>query len=262
MTNRPSRETHPAASKARGRTASAAELRSALASAPPPFLAGALENPELGPDEVLLFLRNRSAPAALLARVGRDTEWTRLQEVKLGLVRHSNTPPAIARSLAAHLYPRDLAEIAEDVRVRPVVRRLAEEILKASVAEMTLGARISLARRCSRALISVLRDSAEVAVLRALLGNGRLVEADAVMIASGGKNPVEVLRMLALNPVWGVRRAVRLALLRNPRTPVPAALGLIRGMSRQDLASLAEDREAPRIVRVGAERRLGDGPGG
>ncbi len=263
VTNRPaSKETHPASSRARGRTASAAELRKCLASAPAPYLAGALENAELGPDEVLLLLRNRAAPAALLARIGGNGEWTRLHEVKCGLVRHFNTPPAIARGLARHLYSRDLAEIAEDVRVRPAVRRQAEESLKADVEEMALGEKVSLARRCSGALIGALRDSTEAAVLRALLGNGRFVEADAVRIASGAKTPGDVLRTLAEDPSWGVRRAVRLALLRNPRTPVPSALRLIRGMSRRDLVRLAEDREAPRIVRVGAERRLADGPGG
>jgi hypothetical protein len=111
-------------------------------------------------------------------------------------------------------------------------------------------------------LIGALCDSSEAAVLRALLGNGRLVEADAVRIASGTGTPGEVLRTLAEDPAWGVRRSVRTALLRNPRTPVASALGLMCRMPRRDLVRLAEDREAPRIVRVGAERRLEEGRGG
>jgi hypothetical protein len=258
----PSRETRVPAGETRGRTASAAELRERLASAPPPYLAGALENPELGPDEMLLLLRNRAAPAPLLARIGCDREWTRLQEVKRALVRHPSTPLAIARGLSAHLYRKDLAEIAEDLRVKPAVRRHAEEILRARMEEMSLGERISMARRPSRALIAALRDSTEPGVLRALLGNSRLVEADAVRIASGTKTPAEALRALATDPTWGVRRSVRMALLLNPRTPVPVALHLIRGSSRHDLARLAADDGAPRIVRIGAERRLTENPAG
>jgi hypothetical protein len=211
---------------------------------------------------MILLLRNRAAPAPLLARIGRDREWTRRQDVKRALVRHPNTPLVLARILAIHLHRKDLAEIAEDLRVPPPVRRHAEEILRIRIEEMTLGERISLARRPSRALISALRDSAEGGVLRALLGNSRLVEADAVRIASGSATPGDALRALAEHPAWGIRRSVRMALLLNPRTPVSSALGLIRGTSRQDLTRLAEDAGAPRIVRVGAERRLKDGRGG
>jgi hypothetical protein len=253
---------HAASSRARGRTAPAVELRKSLAAAPASYLAGALENAALGPNEVLLVLRNRQAPAAVLARIGGNGAWNRLREVRCGLVRHSNTPLATACGLARQLFRKDLAEIAEDVRVRPAVRRQAEEILKASVEEMPLGEKVSLARRCSGALIGALRDSSDGAVLRALLGNGRLVEADAIRIASAQGTPGEVLRTLAEDTAWGVRRSVRTALLRNPRTPVACALGLIRRMPRRDLARLAEDREAPRIVKVGAERCLEESRGG
>ncbi len=258
----PTGESGDAASEARGRSASPAELRERLASAPPPYLRGALDNPSLGTEELSLLLRNRSLPPAALARIAREREWTRLREVKRGLVRHPNTPAVIARNLAPLLYDRELGEIAEDVRVRPSVRRRAEEILKLRIEEMALGERISLARRPSRALIAALVDGTDAGVLRALLGNPRLVEADAVRIASGAGTPPEVLRLLAEHAAWGNRRSVRMALLSNRRTPVPTALRLLRDASRLDLSRLAADGDAPRIVRIGAERLLGGAAGG
>jgi hypothetical protein len=251
-----------ASSRARGRAASLQELKRSLATAPPGYLAGALENAELGPDEVRLVVRNRRAPAMVLARIGANGEWARIREVRSGLIRHANTPLATASDLARRLPRKDLAEIAEDVRVRPALRRLAEEILKASLEEMPLGEKVSLARRCGGTLIGALRESSEAGVLRALLRNARFVETDAVRIASAPGTPGEVLRALAEDPVWGARRPVRMALLHNRRTPVASALGLIRRMSLRDRERLAEDREAPRIVRVGAERDLRDVPDG
>jgi len=258
----PTKEPVEAASEARGRSDSAAELKDRLASAPPPYVLGALDNPNLGPDEMFLLLRNRSAPAAALSRVARDREWTRLREVKRALVRHPNTPTAVARALAPHLHDKDLGEVAEDVRVRPSVRRRAEEILKIRIEEMPLGERISLARRPSRALVAALAQCADAGVLRALLGNPRLLEADAVRIASGAGTPPEALRAIAEHVTWGARRSVRMALLLNPRTPVPVALRLVRAAMRHDLSRLAADAKAPRIVRVGAERRLEESRGG
>jgi hypothetical protein len=258
----PTKEPVEAASEARGRSDSAAELKNRLASAPPPYVLGALDNPNLGPDEMFLLLRNRSAPAAALSRVARDREWTRLREVKRALVRHPNTPTAMARALAPHLHDKDLGEVAEDVRVRPSVRRRAEEILKIRIEAMPLGERISLARRPSHALAVALAECADAGVLRALLGNPRLLEADAVRIASGARTPPEALRAIAEHVTWGARRSVRMALLLNPRTPVPVALRLVRAAMRHDLSRLAADAKAPRIVRVGAERRLEESPGG
>lgn len=211
---------------------------------------------------MLLLLRNRSTPAAALSRVARDREWTRLREILRALVGHPNTPTAVARALAPHLHDKDLGEVAEDVRVRPAVRRSAEEILKIRIGEMPLGERISLARRPSRALVAALAECADAGVLRALLGNPRLLEAEAVRIASGARTPPEALRAIAEHAAWGARRSVRMALLLNPRTPLPVALRLLRGATRHDLSRLAADPKAPRIVRIGAERRLEEIPAG
>ena len=51
-------------------------------------------------------------------------------------------------------------------------------------------------------------------------------------------------------------RDVRLALLRNAVTPIPAALKLVGKLETPDLQRLAGDARVRRIVRIGAERRL------
>jgi hypothetical protein len=45
-------------------------------------------------------------------------------------------------------------------------------------------------------------------------------------------------------------------LLRNPRTPVHAAMRLLKSMPRRDLKKLGRDDKIPKIVRMGAERRM------
>jgi len=239
-----------------GRRASAFELKRLLPSAPPSFLQGALENPEITPDEIALLLRNRAATPQLLGRIARDRQWTRSYDVKRGLVRHPRTPLPIVGTLIHHLFWRDLAEAAADPALHPTVRRKSEDLLRLRLMELSLGERISLARVASRGLIGALRESAEARVLTALLGNPRLIEADAVLLARSGAAPPAVLGRLAEHPAWGVRRSVLMALAANPRTPVAAALRLLGRLSRRDLTRLAKDPKVPKIVRVGAERRL------
>ena len=241
---------------ASGCAASADELRRQMRSAPASFLEGALQNPELTAAEMTLLLRNPAAPASLLQRIGRDHRWKRLYEVKKGLVRHPGTPVLVARGLIPHLYWRDLAEVADDLRLHPTVRRHGEQLLQVRLSELTVGERISLARVASRGLISTLLHSEERPVLEALLGNGKLVELDVVRIASREELSHAVLGRVANHPLWGSRHAVRMALVANPRTPIPIGQRLLRKLPRRDLARLARDRRVPKIVRIGAERYL------
>jgi hypothetical protein len=240
----------------RGRTDSPEELRRHLTTAPESYLEGALTHPALTQRELLLLLRNRNAGPGLLSRVARDRRWTSFYEVKKGLVVHPNCPLNASRTLVQHLFWNDLADVAIDVRVHPVVRRRAEELLRARVDELTMGERINLATRATRGLIPCLLDCGEGRVLARLLSNPRVVEGDVIRVASGGRAPADVLSQIAGHHRWGGRRDVRLAVLRNRRTPVQAALRLLSRLDRRDLQRLARDAKVRRIVRIGAERQL------
>lgn len=250
----------PVLDAAFGRCADRAQLRRWLPTAPAPFLEGAADNPCAGEPEMILLLRNRNASVSLLRKVAKDPRWARSHEISKSLARHPRTPSGVARKLLAQLYWRDLAEIASDVRLSPGLRRQAEGALAARVEELTLGERAALARCASRGMLPSFRSTTEGSVLRALLQNRSLTERDVVGIASRQEAPGEILAWLAANPAWGGRRAVRLAIAGNPRTPVSAALRLLLGLPRRDLRKLAGDHRVPRIVRVGAERRLAQAP--
>jgi len=231
-------------------------LRARLASASATRLSAALDDPALDLDGMVLLLRNRAATPEILRRIASDRRWTRAYEVKRGLAFHPATPLPIARRFLDHLYWKDLSSLAGDLRLPPPLRRAAERILLVRVAELTLGERIALARTAGPGVIPALRQSGEPKVLRALLGNPRLVEGDAASLASGSGTPPEVLRCLASHPTWGNRHAIRLGLVRNPRTPAAVSLGILEQLPRQDLLRVARDGSAPRLVRVTAERRL------
>jgi len=250
------RDTSSPRGVADGRSASRSELRRHLLTAPEAYLDGAIENPSLGDEEMPLLLRNRRAAPALLTRIGRDRRWTRNSEVRRLLVQHPQVPMAVARSLLSHLFWKDLLEVSVNLQVSPVIRRQTERMLQVRVEELSLGEKIALARRAPRRVILSLFHSDDPKVLRSVLGNLTLIEQDAVNIAGASKTSGDVLAYLALHPKWGVRRAVRQALIRNPRTPVPVALRLIGGLPRRDLQDLIRDAAVPKIVRVGAERRL------
>jgi len=236
-----------------------AALRRALPRAGPAELARALDHPALGVPEMILLLRNTRTASEVLARVAADARWLRHGRVRRLLAAHPNVSPATAGEVLRHLLWNELLEVGAHPRAHPYVRRRAEEMLRARVDELSPGERVSLARRAPRGILSVLIDTDDARVLDSALGNGRLVEADALRIASTRRSPSAVLGRLAVHPRWGARLAVRLALLRNSATPVPAALRLVSELGRRELTRVARDATIPRIVRVAAERRAAAG---
>jgi hypothetical protein len=153
---------------------------------------------------------------------------------------------------------KELCEMAIAVHAHPTERRRAERWLRAHLVELTVGERVALARRASRSLIRAMASSPEPEVLRGLLENPRLVEADVVAIASRAGAPAEVLARLAADTRWGARREVAAALAANPRAPVAAALRAASRLPSSELRRLAHDDAVPTIVRVGASRLLDD----
>lgn len=239
-----------------GRRAPPAELRRRVGSASAAWVEGAADNPRLGRVELLLLLRNRQAAPETLARLAARHDSLRTGGVRAALVVHPRAPLSVTRGLVGHLFWRELCEVAASPSIHPLLRRRAELLLRARLGELEPGERVTLARRASRALVGALVEDDAIAVLEALLGNPRLIEADAVRLASRESTPPALLGRLGAHPVWSARRSVRLGLARNPRTPIPAALGLLRGLPRRDLRALAKDDKVRRIIRIGAERTL------
>lgn len=243
------------------RTASRDELRRRLSSAPAAWLSQALENPELGPAELMLALRNPAAPAEMLERIGANRDWMGHHRLRQGVARHAHTPLAAARNLLPHLYWKDWCDIAAHPGANPVIRRQAERMLLARIGDLAPGDRITLARRATRGLIPACLNDTDGRVIQALLGNPRLMEADLLRLVKDPDQGSDSIRHVAEHPVWGRRRDIRLALLRRPELPTQTALRLTQKMDRRDLQALVEDDKVALIVRVGIERRLRENPG-
>ena len=173
--------------------------------------------------------------------------------LKKALIRHPQVAPSLAGRLLPDMLWKDLAETCVAFSAPTAVRHQAEQILRRRLPDMTCGERTALARAASRGVISELVTSREIGVLRGLLGNPRLLEAEAEALASRSE-PQELLSDLAVHPRWQERAAVVTALAGNPQTPVRVALHLVSRLDRRSRQRLSNDDKVPTIVRVAAER--------
>jgi hypothetical protein len=239
-----------------GRTAASEDLLRALPGAPPVYLEGALVNPALSPQHVLLLLKNPAAAGPHILKVSQNANWMKTYEVKAAIVLHPKTPRVVAMNLVSHLWWRDLQRVVDRAILAPPLRRTAERLLAIRLQEMALGEKITLARIAARGVINAMRIEGDPMVIRALLQNPRLTEEDALAIACAARTPPAVLRVLSEDDRFAPRPAIRKAIARHPQTPRAVALRILQRLATRDLKDLARSPKVPSLVKVAAQRLL------
>ena len=189
----------------------------------------------LSEDETLSVLAARNVTAQILGKIAQTPRLTSFYSVRVRLVAHRQTPQAHAVKLVHYLYWFDLLDLSLDVQVPAPVRRAIETQLVNRAEKLSLGEKISSARRCTTPLIKVFLFDPHPKVFESLLTNNRLREDDLLHLASSDRATPEQLRMLAADQKWSYRHTIRRALVLNPATPRAAAASQLRYLSRVDL---------------------------
>lgn len=143
-------------------------------------------------------------------------------------------------------------DLLEDRQGNPSdeTRRSIEKI----IAELSVGKKIKLAylgNKESRAVL--IRDRSKM-VAQAVVRSGRLTDGEVVSFAGNRNMHAEVLRELAMNREYMRKYPVQVALVNNPRTPVPISIGLVDRMLGRDLDTLARNRNVSSVVFQKAEK--------
>ena len=207
-------------------------------------------------DEALAVLENPYVTPAICQQIAQTQRLAAFYSVRLKLVALKHTPQAHAVKLVHYLYWSDLVRLSVDVKVSAPVRRAIETLLVNKVDKLTLGERITCAKRCSHALISVLMWDPDPKVFEALLINQRVREDDLLVIASSDRASTAKLQLLADDRKWSYRYAIRKALVMNPLTPRSAAASLLRFLAKRDLQNILRNPQTTVYVRRCIERLI------
>lgn len=116
--------------------------------------------------------------------------------------------------------------------------------------ELTLGERRSLARRPNRRAFDKLLSDPHPLVIRQLLANPKLTEADVIRLVTRRPARVEVLQEVALSARWLSRRRVRQAILLHPGAPPEIAVPLVVVCNRVQLRELVASTDTSVVLRA------------
>jgi hypothetical protein len=124
------------------------------------------------------------------------------------------------------------------------------------IRELSVAERVKLALRGNKAARSILARDPVRLVQGCVLQNPRITLEEALAMAKNRSLHGDLLRMIADERDWVRNYAVRLALVRNPKTPIQVALGLLGGVQERDIRLLARSREVPSVLQQQARRIL------
>lgn len=89
-----------------------------------------LDSPKMATDEVLIHVRNLSLPGEIIGRIANNREWTKSYTIIMALVENPKTPISRALSFIKQLHIRDLKLLSQDRNISPVIRTLAQNLMK------------------------------------------------------------------------------------------------------------------------------------
>lgn len=214
-----------------------------------PFPADPSANRALTEDRALAELEHRDLPAGRIEQISQSSGLRKSRKVRLALAAHPHTPRRLALRVIRELYTFELMQFALTPAAPADLRRVADELLVAKLAGVTLGERISLARRSSEMVAGALLLDKETPVWQAALENSRLTERAMMKALQRSSAMPAFVEAVSHHPKWSVRPEIRLALLRNAHTPLARALEFARRLTPAQLRDILHTSRLPEQIK-------------
>lgn len=200
-------------------------------------------------DLALAALERRDLPADTIEHISQNAGVMKSRKVRLALAAHPHTPRRVALRVIRELYSFELMQFALTPAAAADLRRVADELLVARLAAITLGERISLARRSSELVAGALLLDKETPVWQAALENPRLTESAMIKALQRTSAMPTFVEAVSHHAKWSVRPEIRLALLRNTHTPLARALEFARRLPPAQLRDILHTSRLPEQVK-------------
>ena len=229
------------------------ESDDALTSSPAPHSPTATtggESPDpLTEDLALAILKRGDLLAQDIETLSKNAALLKSRKVRLAIAAHPRAPRRLALRLIRELYTFDLMHFSQMPAAAADLKRTADELLVARLTSISLGERISLARRCSVIVAAALLHDKESRVWQTAMENPRLTEAAVVKaLQRPGATPAFV-EAICRHAKWSLRPEIRMALLRNAHTPLARALEFARRLPPAQLRDVLHASRLPEKIK-------------
>jgi hypothetical protein len=171
-------------------------------------------DPTLGEDEVLAMLKRGHLAAATLESIARSPA-SKSRKITLALIGQPRTPRHIALSLLRNLFTFDLMSVGVMPTVAADIKIASEESLINRLEKLSIGEKLSLARRASARVVSALINESDARVVNMALENPRITEAMVVKSLVRFNSSELLAETVRLHPKWSIGPEIQAALQRR-----------------------------------------------
>ncbi len=207
-------------------------------------------------DIALGLLKGGDLTAEEIERIAKNAGVMKSRKVRIRVTAHPRTPRRIALRLLRELYTFDLMQFALIPTAPADLKRVADELLVGRLPSITLGERISLARRGSGTVAGALLLAKEARVWQTALENGRITESGIVKAVLHPRTTPAFVQAVCVHTKWSVRPEIRVALLRSAHTPLARALEFARRLSRAQLRDVLQASRLPERVKEAVQEEV------
>jgi hypothetical protein len=214
---------------------------------------------DLTEDLALAQLKNQDLASDVIEQISRNTAAMKSRKVRFAVASHPRAPRRIALRIIRELYTFELTQFALRPSVAADLKRVADELLLSRLTSITLGERISLARRSSTLIAGALLLDKESQVWQPALENARLTEAAVVKVLQRSSATPAFVEAVSHHSKWSLRHEVQVALLRNAHTPQAKALEFARRIPPRQLRDILHTSRLPERIKSCLRKEKGMG---
>jgi hypothetical protein len=200
-------------------------------------------------DLALAQLKDPDLSSDAFEHLYRNESVMKSRKVRMAMASHLRTPRRIALRIVRELYTFELMQFALRPGAAADLKRIADELLLSRLPSITLGERISLARRSSTVVAAGLLLDKEPQVWQLALENARLTEAAIVKALQRPTGTHAFVEAVSHHAKWSVRHEVQVALLRNAHTPLAKALEFARRIPARQLRDILHASRLPERIK-------------
>ncbi len=216
----------------------------------------AAADPALTEDGALALLNRPDLPSESLEALSKNGGLMKHRKVRVGVARHPNTPRHISLPVLRQLYTFDLMQVALTPITPADVKKAADEVLAGKLGSISSGERLSLAKRGSNRIAGELLVDKEPRIMQAALENGRLTEAVIIKALARYDAPAPFVEAVCHHAKWSLRREVRIALMRNDKTPLARALEFARALPPAMVREILQNSRLPASTKAYIQKEL------
>ena len=211
-------------------------------------------DPRLNEELALAFLTRRDLPELALDRLSRNGTAMKHRKVLMTLVQHPRTPRHVSLPISRRLYTFELMQLALLPALAADLKMVIEETIVSRLESVSAGERLTLARRSSTRVTAALLLDAEQRIVAAALDSPYLTETWIVKALMRDDATPHLALLVVKHAKWSLRREVKLALLRNPHTPLARAIAIADSLSPREVRQALDLSRLPANVRAYLEK--------